>query len=42
MTKADFLMWLVSVLNDLAAGQARLGADFEAVWDDNVDVLYQN
>lgn len=33
---------LPGVLTALAANQTRLGPEFEAVWSENIDALYQN
>ena len=33
---------IATLYSALAQGQKRLGADFEAVWDANVDILYDN
>lgn len=33
---------LPGVLTALAANQTRLGPEFEAVWSENIDTLYQN
>jgi hypothetical protein len=30
------------VLTTMAAAMEPLGAEFEKVWDDNVDILYKN
>lgn len=37
----DFAREIAGLYADLLEGQEPLGADFEAVWDANVDVLYE-
>ena len=37
----EFVQNIASVFASLSKGQEALGADFEAVWDANVDELYQ-
>lgn len=38
----DFAQEIASVFASLSEGQQPLGAEFEAVWDENVDSLYQS
>lgn len=38
----DFAHEIASVFASLSEGQQPLGAEFEAVWDENVDSLYQS
>lgn len=38
----DFAQEIASIFADLSDGQKPLGAEFEAVWDANVDLLYQS
>lgn len=40
--EADFARQIAEVYAVLSEGQEFLGADFEAVWDANVDVLYES
>jgi hypothetical protein len=41
-TSPDFANDIAGVFAALSEGQQPLGADFEAVWDANVDALYQS
>lgn len=38
----DFAREIASIFASLSEGQQPLGAEFEAVWDANVDTLYQS
>lgn len=38
----DFAQDIAAVFASLSEGQEPLGADFEAVWDENMDTLYQS
>ncbi len=38
----DFAQEIASIFASLSEGQQPLGAEFEAVWDANVDALYQS
>ncbi|MDG4604095.1 MAG: hypothetical protein P9C55_15170 [Defluviicoccus sp.] len=40
--EADFARQIAEVYAVLSEGQEPLGADFEAVWDANVDILYES
>lgn len=37
----SFVADVAAVFAELAAGQEPLGADFEAVWNDNLEALYE-
>jgi hypothetical protein len=41
-TNQDFAKEIASVFAELSKGQEPLGAEFEAVWDDNLDALYES
>jgi len=41
-TSHDFAQEIASVFASLSEGQEPLGVEFEAVWDANVDALYQS
>lgn len=41
-TDQDFAKEIASVFAELSKGQEPLGAEFEAVWDDNLDALYES
>lgn len=41
-TLHDFAQEIASIFAFLSEGQEPLGADFEAVWDRNLDLLYQS
>ena len=41
-TNQDFAKEVASVFAELSKGQKPLGAEFEAVWDDNLDALYES
>jgi len=38
----DFAQDVAAIFASLSEGQEPLGAEFEAVWDENVDALYQS
>lgn len=38
----DFAQEIASIFASLSEGQEPLGAEFEAVWDANLDTLYQS
>jgi hypothetical protein len=38
----DFAQEVAGIFASLSEGQEPLGAEFEAVWDENVDELYQS
>lgn len=38
----DFAQDVAAIFASLSEGQEPLGAEFEAVWDENVDTLYQS
>jgi len=40
-TSRDFAREIAGLYAGLLEGQEPLGADFEAVWDANVDILYE-
>lgn len=42
MTAHDFAQEVSQVFASLSDGQESLGSEFEAVWDENLDVLYQS
>ena len=42
MTAHDFAQEVSQVFASLSDGQEPLGSEFEAVWDENLDVLYQS
>ena len=42
MTAHDFAQEVSQVFTSLSDGQEPLGSEFEAVWDENLDVLYQS
>ena len=42
MTEHDFAQEVSQVFASLSDGQEPLGSEFEAVWDENLDVLYQS
>lgn len=42
MTPNELAEALAEIFADFAANQEPLGAEFEAVWDANVDRLYQS
>lgn len=37
-----FFAKMAEAFETLAASQSRLGAEFERIWDDNVDALYES
>lgn len=41
-TSSDFAQEVADIFVSLSEGQEPLGAEFEAVWDENVDALYQS
>lgn len=41
MDMHDFAQEIAQVFASLSEGQEPLGSEFEAVWDENLDVLYQ-
>lgn len=42
MDRHDFAQEIARVFASLSEGQEPLGSEFEAVWDENLDVLYQS
>ena len=42
MTLHDFAQEISQVFASLSEDQEPLGSEFEAVWDENLDVLYQS
>ena len=38
----DFAQEIASIFASLSDGQQPLGAEFEAIWDNNADALYQS
>ena len=42
MTAHDFAQEISQVFASLSEDQEPLGSEFEAVWDENLDVLYQS
>lgn len=42
MTVHDFAQEISQVFTSLSEDQEPLGSEFEAVWDENLDVLYQS
>ena len=42
MTAHDFAQEILQVFASLSEDQKPLGSEFEAVWDENLDVLYQS
>ena len=42
MTAHDFAQEVSQIFASLSDGQEPLGSEFEAVWDENLDVLYQS
>ena len=41
-TAEDFRLKISAVYASLSEGQTPLGAEFEAVWDNNIDQLYES
>ena len=42
MAVHDFAQEVSQIFTSLSEGQEPLGSEFEAVWDENLDVLYQS
>ena len=42
MTMHDFAQEIAQIFSSLSEDQEPLGSEFEAVWDENLDVLYQS